>query len=94
MINFNKFDIEEKQTLSDKELSDFLHYHNAYDNYIKNVIEYGRDVKYFIEHTGKSSYISAAFTWESTPQGHDYWSDINKIWIDYLSNYSSMSDIR
>ena len=91
MINFNEFDTEEKQRIiPDKEFKDFLRKHNVYDSYIINTIERGKDVKSFIESTRKISYISAAFTWNDTPQGHSYWNNINTQWHIFLSKISDL----
>ena len=31
-------------------------------------------------------WVSCAFDWEQTPQGHDYWLRINQLWIHSLKS--------
>ena len=61
------------------EFKNFLIQHNILDQYIKNVDT--KRVKEFINY-GISFYyiIDASFIGKSTPEGEDYWRDIQELW--------------
>lgn len=35
-----------------------------------------------------TDFITNAFHWEPTPEGHDYWSDISMSWYIFLKKHS------
>lgn len=57
-----------------KQFRDFLKEHNAYYAYIKN-------------NKGESenpyTYIDS-FHWDSTPEGYEYWRNLDDLWFDIL----------
>ena len=100
MINFDDFDIEETKN-TDLKISDdlfvkFLKDHKIYDKFIRNVINWRRNLKTdhrkygipdldkFCEQLDRSSYLSYAFSWDKTPEGFLYWADVNSSWHEIL----------
>ena len=51
-------------------LSEFLKENDAYDAFVRNIDK---------EHEGDAT-IDNAFTWGTTTEGHNYWSDISSKW--------------
>ena len=62
-----------------KEFKNFLIQHNILDQYIKHVDT--KRIKEFVNY-GISFYyiIDASFEWKSTPEGEDYWRNIQELW--------------
>ena len=95
MIDFDDLDIEETPgqfcDIPDKDFKDFLTSHNAYDKFIVNLINNKKDViSYFESYKGKKIlYLSRPFKWCSTPEGEDFWSNLDSIWS---SNWESTHD--
>lgn len=60
----------------------FLEDNNAWENFERNFIEQGRDVKEYKRccKTFDRSHISVAFTWSKTREGREYWSEIDQKW--------------
>ena len=54
----------------------FLQANNAFDLFRRNFLkigEYFESFEEFIEDTNDPDFISYAFTWNETPEGHDFW---------------------
>lgn len=47
-----------------------------FDNDYKQIV----NGKSYYEAVGGANYISEAFYWKDTPEGFDYWSELNKKW--------------
>lgn len=62
-----------------KKLAIFLKLFNVYDAYISNTRKAA-----CIEN--EQSYISSAFTWSSTKQGHSFWFELDRKWRLFLEN--------
>ena len=63
---------------------EWLSAHNALTSYIANFCTfYNTDVAQFNDKLYKYDpiyWIDRAFTWMDTPQGHDYWEDLEYEW--------------
>ena len=72
-----------------KEFKNFLIQHNILDQYIKHVDT--KRIKEFVNY-GISFYyiIDASFVWKSTPEGEDYWRNIQELW---QQQYDDENDI-
>ena len=72
-----------------KTFKEFLIKHNILDQYIKNVDT--KRVKRFVNY-GISFYyiIDASFVWKNTPEGEDYWRNIQELW---QQQYDDKNDI-
>lgn len=60
----------------------FLQKHRALGKFYLNV-EKGRETTFPVAEKlkdDKMGVISGAFIWEDTPEGHDYWCDLDDIW--------------
>ena len=63
---------------------EFLKEHEAYENFIRNLES---DPEYscldeLFNTIYYSEWISLAFIWKDTPEGHDYWADLDFIWAN------------
>jgi hypothetical protein len=68
-----------------KELVMFLKGHGALKQYRANVAELCDD--YITElPPAKTSWLDMVFTWGDTPQGSDYWDDLDTEWDKHLDN--------
>ena len=62
-------------------LSTFLKNNNCYDEFVENF-----DTEYSECWLDYNAYIiGLAFDWEESPEGYDYWDDIDNIW-DIIKN--------
>lgn len=57
----------------------FLKKHRVYKKYMSNLKESGRTVK-TIKEIGAVGLISSAFVWRKTPEGHEFWRNLDDIW--------------
>lgn len=73
----------------DKDFFEFLKQKNCLEEYISNVkIQKKNDVRRFFENLGGESLnindvdwvLTAAFPWSTSPEGHNFWSNIKKQW--------------
>ena len=66
-----------------KEFIRFLMMHNAYGKYVFNYAN-ASDYWKLIYHRGgaitPNKFFLRAFSWEKTPEGEDYWRNLNKMW--------------
>ena len=65
----------------------FLYRHGIYGKYIFYYVstsEYWRQ-EYQREDGIPSQFISSAFRWNKTPEGHDYWENIHIMWCAELN---------
>lgn len=65
-----------------KKFIEFLEGNNAWENFERNFIEQGTDVKNYksdCKVLGDSE-ISYAFTWNKTKEGYEYWRNLNDLW--------------
>lgn len=60
----------------------FLEDNNAWENFERNFIKQGGDVKEYKRccKTFGRSHLSVAFTWSKTEEGPEYWSEIDQKW--------------
>lgn len=60
----------------------FLEDNNAWENFERNFIEQGKDVRKYRRDckTSKISHLSLAFTWSETKERFGYWSRLNDKW--------------
>ena len=60
------------------QLREFLVKHKAFRKFCRN-LEEDRDMTYkeYISYEHEGSLIGGAFTWRSTPEGVEYWSDLS-----------------
>lgn len=86
---------------SEKTWNNFLNYISAKfisDNFIPYVKGHSYVSKYKVILEGKTNeeiikqlpitcYMMHAFHWSETPQGNDFWRDINDNWMIYLNDY-------
>jgi hypothetical protein len=59
------------------EFEQFLRQRGAWDLFIKNL---KRDVDTFFNENDPCDYICAAFNWERSPEGRNYWIDLQDEW--------------
>ena len=67
-----------------KKFIKFLEANNAWENFERAFENYGRNAKDYKKDckTLKNSYLSYAFIWSKTREGHEYWSELNEKWIE------------
>ena len=60
----------------------FLEDNNAWENFERNLIEQGRDVKRYRRDCKNypNSHLTLAFTWSETKEGSKYWSRLDDKW--------------
>ena len=65
-----------------EEFIKFLADNNAWENFERNFIKQGGDVKRFKRDckVWKNLELSMAFTWDDTNEGHKYWRRLNDLW--------------
>jgi len=62
--------------VDNKVLDQFIY---NFDNYKLKEMNYSE-----LLHRNKNDYILWAFAWDETPEGHDFWLNLNYKWIDFL----------
>jgi hypothetical protein len=68
----------------DEDFYKFLVDNNALDKYIYNFDNY-KEINYSeLLHKNKNQYILWSFDWSNTPEGHEFWSNLNYKWINFL----------
>ena len=62
----------------------FLEDNNAWENFERNFIEQGVDVKNYKEDckTFERSHLYVAFTWSKTKEGPEYWAGLSAKWAE------------
>lgn len=65
-----------------KKFIEFLERNNAWENFERNFIEQGTDVKNYKRNckVSEGSEISYAFIWDKTKEGYKYWKNLNDLW--------------
>ena len=58
----------------------FLKDNNAYDAFIKNLLNIGYCKINSLFTINPTYWISSAFFWNKTSEGHDYWKRIEQAW--------------
>lgn len=58
----------------------FLLEHHCAESFYNNVIADGQDFTQFLSVISPSDYISSAFTWAETDEGHRYWRELAIKW--------------
>jgi hypothetical protein len=61
----------------------FLVDNNALDKFLYNLKEFGKNLSNI---KNKYKLINGAFIWVETPEYHDFWSNLNYKWKEYLRN--------
>ena len=74
----------------------WLKLQNAYDEYkqARHAINHVSDVNHpYYRKTLNDPFrfISEAFTWRSTPQGHGFWEELSVKWRKYLAKFKTDS---
>ena len=93
-IDFSDIDTEETRLLTNKNFVTFLKDNNIYDKFINNLQQeivhsrgyYGNEwssIETFCDDVDVGRYISDAFYWGSTPEGHRFWDRYDYIWYKY-----------
>ena len=73
--------VVKRPVIINKQLEMFLHKENVYDKFMKNAKEqWSKDL------AEGDTEILDAFIWYDTPEGHDYWKDLDKKYNQYLKN--------
>jgi hypothetical protein len=88
MINWNNYDIEEKEGLTNNQLVNFLQKNNVYDSFIYNIKHYNFldciSIETFCDVFEKNFYINS-FSWKFSKEGFNYWLNLNIKWIQSLN---------
>ena len=65
----------------------FLRQRNAWEPYVihtrKNVM---RPFYPNVQRSSPTTFLNCAFAWSYTPQGHNYWQQINDEWVNFLNS--------
>ena len=78
--------------ITNDEFRQFLIDNNCYDQYIKNCYNSLLRINDFditlnfnkIEKRNREGYISNAFVWEYSPEGENYWENLDDLWNEKL----------
>ena len=71
----------------------FLKQENVFHLFVKNIsnketrLYCVNDIKEYINDTNKRDLIYYAFQWRATYEGHDFWSQINQLWLYKFRTY-------
>lgn len=67
-----------------KKFIEFLERNNAWENFERNFIKQGGNVKNYKRDckTFGRPHLSVAFTWSETEEGPEYWSRLNDKWVE------------
>ena len=63
-----------------KEFKQFLKQHMALAGFKHNLKKEGTGFKTCCKSTTKYYAISTEFEWYNTPEGYDYWKELNNLW--------------
>lgn len=71
--------------------AEFLHSNNCYDEFIENFRRdsfAGSNIIEMISHYEYSNddYVNS-FGWSESPQGHEYWESIRRLWLKRIGKY-------
>ena len=73
-------------TVSRMDFIKFLEHHCALAKFMRNLEDRG---KYFIKYTSELQpphWIASGFLWERTPEGREFWDNVNNWWEDLLKS--------
>lgn len=68
----------------------FLRRHRVLHCFIRNFLEVRFNpipLDKFLKITGPDSYVTSAFIWNSTPEGHEYWRKLGDKWSGIVSGF-------
>ena len=70
----------------------FLKKNRAYKKFINNLKnlnndETTKDIDKYLPITGPHIYIWAAFTWDKSPEGNNYWHNLTDKWDEEISDH-------
>lgn len=81
----NLFKTTKTRTFIIKELLKFLLLHGSYIEYLNNITrDFTEDTLF--DPRAEEQLLNYCFTWEQTPQGRNYWSNRNALWVHLYSN--------
>ena len=69
----------------EKKFFEFLESHDVYDQFAE-CVHNNRSHWFNIYEYEPTKYLVGAFVWEGTNEGHEFWSDLNKKWIEICSS--------
>lgn len=71
----------------------FLSKYKAADAYFSNYYDdlFNRPLSDFLEEAEPEKYIGSAFLWNCTPQGVDYWANLQEGWGKVLSRWQEQT---
>jgi hypothetical protein len=88
-VEFDFQETEYNDFITDDEFRKFLIDNDVYDEYIKNTLDIkfkqtmvDRNFAANFAEKKSDKYISSAFDWYLSPEGHYFWSNLNKKWIN------------
>lgn len=73
----------EEDFIDDSAFKRFLIDHGCLKKYIRNC---GKQFKENFKRAGREDYINLAFTWDESPEGESYWSDLDEEWNEIIEN--------
>ena len=68
----------------------FLVENDAYEQYMQNFLNFGRSKpfdEWFEQLENKMDGICSCFMWQDTPEGHEFWENLNRKWIKFVESY-------
>lgn len=60
----------------------FLKKNNCHEQFVKGLM--WDNIDQLFAQNQPESYISAAFLWEETPEGLDFWLELDKKWLKFI----------
>lgn len=73
-----------------KVFKEFLHKNGCYRKFVDNLEPSDSEYKKYqnfevkLKYSEPDDFIICSFVWSKTPQGSDYWNEINNKWLDKL----------
>lgn len=68
----------------EKSFERFLLENNLINRFLFNIRKFSFNPNWGIRNIPKDDYIKLSFKWGDTPQGKDYWQDIDKKWLNKI----------
>jgi len=70
--------------MTDKKVFEkFLKSHRAFSKYNRNIAKLNKFITYDVIRL-EECMIRSAFEWNRTPEGMDYWENLNHLWVELL----------
>lgn len=68
----------------------FLHYQGLLSKFERNLNQRFSTIEFLelLSYIYPEHYVAAAFAWDKTPEGHDFWSRVDSSWNNALENRS------